>query len=486
MDLNRLTIKKTHERLKRKEFSAVELAQEFYKKILETDSTIGAYLNLTDELAMPQAKAIDEKIKRGEEIGPLGGVPLAIKDNILVKNFKCTASSKILENYIAPYDATVTEKLKEAGALFLGKTNMDEFAMGSSTETSAFKKTRNPRDLSRVPGGSSGGSAAAVASDMCVAALGSDTGGSIRQPASFCGVVGLKPTYGAVSRYGLMSMASSLDQIGPLTKTVEDAEIIFNAIKGKDPMDATSIESQGANRKARIAKNITIGIPKEYFVEGLDKKTEKIMRDSIQKLEKAGCVIKEISLSHTAYALSVYYLLMPAEVSSNLARYDGIRYGYSSGGRDLMEVYEKSRGKGFGTETRRRIMLGTYILSHGYYDAYYLHAQKVRTRIIEDFRHVFANDTGVDVILTPTTPNPAFKFGEKTDDPLTMYLEDIFTVPVNIAGLPAISIPATSEARPSGRPAENNASLPIGAQFIAPWFEEETLFKVGTLFETIR
>ncbi|PIP16879.1 MAG: Asp-tRNA(Asn)/Glu-tRNA(Gln) amidotransferase GatCAB subunit A [Candidatus Portnoybacteria bacterium CG23_combo_of_CG06-09_8_20_14_all_37_13] len=371
------------------------------------------------------------------------GIPIVIKDNILVKNMPCTAGSKVLENYIAPYDATVIKKLKKAGFAVLGKTNMDEFAMGSSTENSAYQKTLNPNDVSRVPGGSSGGSAAAVAADLAPCALGSDTGGSIRQPASFCGVVGLKPTYGAVSRYGLIAMASSLDQIGPITKTVEDAKILFDIIKGYDSLDSTSIDNsklQTPNSKLKI------GLPKEYFSKGLDLEIDKLIKKAIAKFN-----IQEVSLPHTKHALACYYLIMPAEVSANLARYDGIRYGQSR--------------ESFGPEVRRRIMLGTYVLSHGYYDAYYLQAQKTRTLIIQDFEKAFEK---IDVLITPTSPTTAFQFGEKTQDPLQMYLSDIYTVPVNLAGLPAISIPV---GKING--------LPVGLQIVGRHFEEETIFKIA-------
>lgn len=466
MEITKLTIKKTQEKLLKREVSALELTQIFYKEILEKDPQIGAYLELTDEIAIPQAKLIDKKIAANEKLLPLSGIPIAIKDNILVKNFKCTAASKILKNYIAPFNATVTEKIKNSEAIILGKTNMDEFAMGSSTENSAYKKTKNPLDLKLVPGGSSGGSAAAVAANMCVAALGSDTGGSIRQPASFCSIVGLKPTYGAISRYGLMAMASSLDQIGTLTKTVEDAEILFNIIKGKDEMDSTSIDYELTTNDKKLKK---IGIPKECFSEGLNKEVKEGIKTTIKKLENAGFKIEEISLPHSKYALAVYYIIMTAEVSANLARYDGIRYGFSAEKtKNLEEVYTKSRGQGFGKEVRRRIMLGTYVLSHGYYDAYYIKAQQVRTKIIEDFKKAFEK---IDVILTPTSPTPPFKGGEKTD-PLSMYLSDIYTVPINLAGVPAISIPTSSKSA-------------IGFQLVAPWFKEQTLFDIGKFYENL-
>ncbi|MFH1392587.1 MAG: Asp-tRNA(Asn)/Glu-tRNA(Gln) amidotransferase subunit GatA [bacterium] len=372
------------------------------------------------------------------------GIPIAIKDNILVKDMPCTAGSKILENYIAPYDATVITKLKKAGFAVLGKTNMDEFAMGSSTENSAYQKTLNPNNISRVPGGSSGGSAAAVASDLAPCALGSDTGGSIRQPASFCGVVGLKPTYGAVSRSGLIAMASSLDQIGPITKTVEDCQVLFNIIKGRDPLDSTSVRN--GFKPFPTNTNLKIGIPKEYFSKDLDLQIDNLIKKTISKFN-----IQEVSLPHTKHALACYYLIMPAEVSANLARYDGIRYG-------------KDR-KFFGHESRRRIMLGAYVLSHGYYDAYYLQAQKVRSLIAQDFKKAFEK---VDVLITPTSPTTAFKFNEKIQDPIQMYLSDIYTVPVNLAGLPALSMPINKI-----------SGLPVGLQIIGRHFEEETIFKIA-------
>jgi aspartyl-tRNA(Asn)/glutamyl-tRNA(Gln) amidotransferase subunit A len=479
MDLNNLTIKKFHEGLVNKQFSAFEMTQKFFDFIYEKDKQIGAYLHLTKDLALSRAKQVDADLADGKSPGILAGAPLALKDNILIEGDQTTSASKILENYRASYDATVIKKLKEANAVFLGKTNMDEFAMGSSTENSGFQKTKNPRDLERVPGGSSGGSAAAVASDMCVAALGSDTGGSIRQPAGFCGVVGLKPTYGAVSRYGLMAMASSLDQIGPLTKTVEDAEILFDAIKGKDPFDATSVNLKNQNLKIEI-QNFTVGLPKEYFIEGLDKEVAGAIDEVIKTLKSLGIKFKEISLPHTKYALSVYYIIMPAEVSANLARFDGIRYSrIQKEGLDiknLRDIYFKQRGEGFGEEVKRRIILGTFVLSAGYYDAYYSKAQKVRSLIKQDFDKAFdLSDGGVDVILTPVSPTPPFKFGEKVDDPLAMYLSDIFTIPVNLAGLPAISIPAKVE----------NGKLPVGFQLIGKPFREADILGIGKAYEQV-
>ncbi len=457
-----------------KEFSAHELARAVIAHSEKVDADIKAYISRDFDAMLAQAKKVDEKIARGDELSVLAGIPCAVKDNILMKGLKATAGSKILENYVALYDAHVIEKLRAHDALFMGKTNMDEFAMGSSTENSAFFKTKNPADTSRVPGGSSGGSAAAVASRQAVFALGSDTGGSIRQPASFCGVVGLKPTYGAVSRFGVMAMASSLDQIGPIGKTVEDVKIVFDAIRGKDPKDATSVDA-----KFHISRfafhDLKIGVPKEYFGEGIDAGVKASVEAAIASMQKAGANIVDISLPHTKYAIAAYYIIMPAEVSSNLARYDGIKYGRSSyhdNAHDtLAEVYMNSRSAGFGKEVQRRIMLGTYVLSAGYYDAYYKKAQQVRTQIRSDFEKAFAD---VDVIATPTCPTPAFKFGEKTTDPLSMYLEDVFTVPVNLAGLPALSMPCGA-----------SSGLPVGLQLIAPWFGEETLFSTGMHYEKI-
>ncbi len=487
MELNELTITKIHEGLKKKKFSALELCKIYLDKLKEKNKEISAFLTITENLALSQAKKIDDTIQKGREIPSLAGIPLAVKDNILVEDVKCTAASKILENYIAPYDATVIKKLKEQDAVILGKTNLDEFAMGSSTENSAFGPTKNPADLTRVPGGSSGGSAAAVAANLCIFALGSDTGGSIRQPASFCGVVGLKPTYGAVSRYGLIAFASSLDQIGPITKTVEDCKIVFNAIKGKDPMDSTSVESKVQGSKFRV-QSLKIGVPKEYFVKGMSPEVEKVIEEAIKKYEEMGAKISEISLPHTEYALPCYYIIAPSEASANLARYDGIKYGYSTASKkqktpivessafttgqatnNLLDVYLQSREEGFGAEVRRRIMLGTYVLSAGYYEAYYLRAQKVRTLIKEDFDKAFEK---VDVIFTPVSSTPAFRLGEKIEDPLAMYLSDIFTASINLAGLPAISIPVGKV-----------KNLPVGLQIIGKPFEENTILETGEIFE---
>ncbi len=475
MDLTSLTIRKAHQLLKDKKVSAIELAQAYLARIEKADKEIQAYLSGTDDLAKKRAAEVDAKIAVGEEIGLLEGVPCAIKDNILIEGKKCTAGSKILANYIAPYDATVIKKLKTAGAIFLGKTNLDEFAMGSSTENSAFGATRNPYDLERVPGGSSGGSAAAVAGDECVFALGSDTGGSIRQPASFCGVVGLKPTYGTVSRFGLMAMASSLDQIGPLAKNVEDCAIVFEAIKGKDERDATSTEFPLRAKRLAPSDKLKIGVPKEYFAKGLDEGVEKLVRAAIDKLVAQGARVEEISLPHSAYALACYYIIMASEVSANLARYDGIKYGYSAISdkhlaiSNLMEVYLKSRQQGLGNEARRRIMLGTYSLSSGYYDAYYLRAQKARTKVAEDFKKAFDK---VDLIFSPVSPTTAFKIGEKTADPVQMYLSDIYTVPINLAGLPAIALPCGKI-----------DNLPVGLQIIGPHFSESLIFQAAQIIE---
>lgn len=481
--IHNLTIKKFHQGLINKEFSAFDMTKEFFDYIADKDKEIDAYLSLNKDYAFKQAELIDIALAKGEEIGLLAGVPMAIKDNILIKGLPATAASKILENYVAAYDATVIKKLKDKKAVFLGKTNLDEFAHGSSTENSAFKTTKNPYDLERVPGGSSGGSAAAVAANMAVAALGTDTGGSIRQPASLCGIVGLKPTYGAVSRSGAIAMASSLDQIGPLAKTVEDAAIIFDAIKGKDDLDATSFDAKYSeellNPKLENVKKLRIGLPKEYFTGGLDEYTQKEMQKAIDKIKSLGLEVKEISLPHTKYALAVYYIIMPAEVSSNLARFDGIRYSrldnLKNEGSKMWDIYFKQKSGGFGAEARRRVMLGTYVLSSGYYDAYYAKAQKVRNLIKQDFDKAFKE---VDVILTPTSPTPAFKIGEKTDDPLQMYLSDIFTITLNLAGLPGVSIPVRKYKKGSGE-------LPVGFQLIGKLFHEADILGIGQFYERI-
>ncbi|MBI4135822.1 Asp-tRNA(Asn)/Glu-tRNA(Gln) amidotransferase subunit GatA [Candidatus Uhrbacteria bacterium] len=479
MRLNELTITAAHEGLEKKEFSSEELTRACLRRIEEVDEKINAFLTVTETDALEQAKAADKNIASGLIPGPLEGIPVAIKDNMLVKGIKCTAASNILGNYVAAYDATVVTKLKRAGAVILGKTNMDDAAMGSSTESSAFKKTHNPHDLERVPGGSSGGSAAAVAAHESIAAFGSDTGGSIRQPAALCGVVGMKPTYGAVSRYGLIAMSSSLDVIGPLTKTVADARIAFDVIKGRDPMDATTVELREReimNYESGVGlEDVRIGVPKEYFIEGMDKETETCVRGAILQLEKLGAKIIEVSLPYSPYALAVYYVLQPAEVSANLARYDGIRYGYSVANskshmaNSLYEIYTRSRGEGFGPEPKRRIMIGTYVLSSGYADAYYKKAQAVRTLVKRDFDDAF---TKVDCIATPTTPSPAWPIGERMKDPLQMYLADIYTASANIAGIPGISVPCGKA-----------HGLPVGLQILAPQLREDIIFRVSGAYE---
>jgi len=467
--LTDLTITQAHQGLKKKEFSALELCKAYLDKIKERDREIFAFLTVNTEKALSQAKKIDNLISAGKKLPILTGIPTAIKDNILVEGIKCTAGSKILEDYIAPYDATVIKKLKEEDCLILGKTNLDEFGMGSSTENSAFGPTHNPHDLTRVPGGSSGGSAAAVAANECVCALGSDTGGSIRQPASFCGVVGLRPTYGAVSRYGLIAFVSSLDQISPVAKTVEDTRIIFETIKGKDCLDSNSVEKPAPVKKLKI-RELKIGVPKEYFVKGIDPEVAKVIKAAIKKYEEIGVKIEEVSLPYTEYALPAYYIINPSEASANLARYDGIKYGYSAKeAKDLMEIYLKSKGEGFGQEVRRRIILGTYSLSAGYYEAYYLRAQKVRTLVKNDFEKVFEK---VDAIFTPVSPVLPFKIGERIEDPLPMYLVDVYTVPISLAGLPALSLPVGKA-----------ANLPVGLQIIGKPFEESKILEIGEIFE---
>ena len=475
MTLNHLTIQEAAEGLRKKEFSSKELVQSCLDEIQNRDSELHAYLEVYSKDALETAERIDS----GANFNfPLSGIPVAVKDNIMIKDRRSTAGSRILENYYASYDATVIEKLKTQGAVILGKTNLDEFAMGSSTENSAFGPTRNPHDPNRVPGGSSGGSAAAVAAHLTIAALGSDTGGSIRQPAALCGVVGLKPTYGRVSRHGLIAMASSLDQIGPLAKNVDDAKIIYEAIRGGDDFDATAVKDtklETGDRKLELSK-IKIGVPKEYFGAGLDPDVEEIIRAAIKKLENAGADIKEIHLPHSEYALATYYIVVPSEVSANLSRFDGIRYGYrAENHKTLFDVYANSRAQGLGTEVKRRVILGTYTLSAGYYDAYYLKAQKVRSLIRRDFEQAFET---VDVILGPTSPTPAFCFGERAVDPLQMYLADIYTVAVNLGGLPAISLPA-------GVVVRDGKNLPVGLQFIGKWFGEESLLSIAKHTESL-
>ncbi|MDA3840713.1 MAG: Asp-tRNA(Asn)/Glu-tRNA(Gln) amidotransferase subunit GatA [Patescibacteria group bacterium] len=470
--LNELSLTQAQTKLKSREITSVELVTACLDRIKKEDGKIKALITVLEKEALEEASIADEKIAKGEWTELLG-IPFIAKDNILTKGVKTTASSKILEKYIAPYDATIIKKLKEAGAILLAKSNLDEFAHGASTENSAFGTTHNPWDLTRVPGGSSGGSAAAVASDMCVFALGTDTGGSVRCPASFCGVVGLKPTYGRASRFGLIAMTSSTDVPGPLTKTVEDAAIVQEIISGIDKNDLTTVDEKIDKYSEELSKDIKglkIGLPKEYFEEGMEGDVAEALNNSIEKLKELGAEFVDISLPHTKYAVPVYYIITPSEISSNLARFDGIRYGLSEqNGNDLFEIYSKSRGRGFGPEAKRRIMLGTYALSAGYYDAYYLKAQKVRTLIKNEMDEALKK---VDVILTPTSPHTAFKIGEQSNDPLKMYLEDIYVTSASLAGLPAVSVPCGF-----------SEGLPIGMQLIGARFDEKTILRVAGNFE---
>jgi aspartyl-tRNA(Asn)/glutamyl-tRNA(Gln) amidotransferase subunit A len=472
--LNTKTISELSGMLAAGECTSVEIVNDVLVAIDKLDGEIGAYLTVDRKTALEQAQAADEARAAGRT-GPLLGIPLAIKDLLNVKGQPCTCASKILEGYTAPYDATVISRLRAAGAVLLGRVNMDEFAMGSSTESSAFKKTRNPWNTAHVPGGSSGGSAAAVAAGEAIAALGSDTGGSVRQPAAFCGCVGLKPTYGLVSRFGLTAFASSLDQIGPLTQTVKDSALLLEAIAGHDAKDSTSVETavpQVANGLSddHSLAGMTLGLPKEFFVEGMDPEVESAVRAAVEHCRSLGAEIVDVSLPHAKYAIAVYYIIATAEASANLARFDGIRYGMRLDGRDPIELYGKTRAAGFGPEVKRRIILGTYVLSSGYYDAYYLRAQKVRTLIRNDFIDAFKQ---CDAILAPVTPTPAYQIGEKSNDPLKMYLDDILTTPVNLAGNCALSLPCGFSA----------AGLPIGLQIIGDAFREETVLKVGHAYE---
>ena len=474
MQIDTLTIDSTRTAVAAKQVTVSNLVEQFYGKIKAEDPAIHAYLTLCEDRAFTQASRIDDLVRKGAALPPLAGVPIGIKDVMVTKGIRTTAGSKILENFIPPYNCTAGARLEAAGAIVLGKMNCDEFAMGSSNENSAYGPVHNPRDKSRVPGGSSGGSAAAVAAGTAVATLGSDTGGSIRQPASFCGVVGLMPTYGRVSRYGLIAFASSLDHIGPLTKTVKDAAILLRVIAGRDPLDSTSADVPVPDYEAELAKpvdGLKIGVPKEYFAEGLDAEVRAAVDAGIAKLHSAGCQIIPISLPHTAYAIPTYYVIATAEASANLARYDGVRYGYrAKGARTLSEMYRKSRDEGFGAEVKRRIMLGTYALSSGYYDAYYLKAQRVRTLLTRDFEQAFQK---VDAIVTPTAPTPAFKLGEKSDDPLSMYLADIYTVTADLAGVPGISVPC----------GQTQLGLPIGLQVLGRHFDESTVLRIATAVE---
>lgn len=478
MDLDLLTVESARTAVQERQVTATALAESFFRKIEKEDGTVHAYLNVSKERALAQAARMDALADRGEPLPTLGGVPLAIKDVMVTQGVRSTAGSKILGNFVPAYDCTAVARLEAAGAVLLGKTNCDEFAMGSSNENSAYGPVRNPRDTSRVPGGSSGGSAAAVAAGTAVAALGSDTGGSIRQPASFCGVVGLMPTYGRVSRYGLIAFASSLDHIGPLTKTVKDAALLLRIIAGRDPMDSTSAEvpvPDYAQEIGRPVKGLRLGVPREYFGEGLDADVRSAVEAAIQTLaQKCGCEVVPISLPHTEYAIPTYYLIATAEASSNLARYDGVRYGYRAPQPGtLAEMYRRTRDQGFGPEVKRRIMLGTYALSAGYYDAYYLKAQKVRTLLARDFEQAFEK---VDAIVTPTSPTAAFKLGEKVDDPLAMYLADIFTVVADLVGIPGISVPC----------GETREGLPVGLQVLGKHFDEGTILRLAHAYEHAR
>jgi aspartyl-tRNA(Asn)/glutamyl-tRNA(Gln) amidotransferase subunit A len=471
------SIRELHNQLIKKQRSAEEITQESLEQIQALEPKLHSFLHVTAEQALEQARKVDAKIAAGEEIGMLAGIPIGIKDNMCTRGIPTTCASRILENFVPPYESTVTQKLNEIGAVMVGKTNMDEFAMGSSTETSAFQATANPWDISRVPGGSSGGSAAAVAGGECVVSIGSDTGGSIRQPASFCGVVGMKPTYGLVSRYGLVAYASSLDQIGPFGRTVEDAAILLNAIAGYDPKDSTSLKAEIPDYASALKPDlkargkIKVGVITETFGEGLDSVVEEAVTKAIDQLQALGAEIQVISCPRFRYGLASYYIIAPSEASANLARYDGVKYGYRTAEADnLLSMYTRTRAAGFGPEVKRRIMIGTYALSAGYYDAYYLKAQKVRTLIKEDFEKAFAQ---VDVLVTPTAPTTAFKAGEKSTDPLSMYLNDLMTIPVNLAGLPGISVPCGFDAQ----------GLPIGLQLIGNVLRESLLFNVAYAYE---
>jgi aspartyl-tRNA(Asn)/glutamyl-tRNA(Gln) amidotransferase subunit A len=472
VELHRLGIAELSRMLAKSEVSSKEIIEAVYGRIDAVEEKVKAYLTITREAAHSMADEADRQIAAGNK-KPLTGIPIAIKDNMCTKGIATTCASKILRTFVPPYESTVTSRLTENSYVLAGKTNLDEFAMGSSTENSGFHATRNPWDTERIPGGSSGGSAAAVAADECIAALGSDTGGSIRQPASLCGVVGLKPTYGRVSRYGLVAFASSLDQIGPITKNVADAAILMNAIAGRDPLDSTSAPVDVPDFTSVIGRDIKglkMGIPREYFIEGMDPEVDAAVKAAIKKFESLGAVPVEISLPHTGYAVAAYYILATSEASSNLARYDGVKYGCRVEGKDLMEMYMNSRAQGFGAEVKRRIMLGTYTLSSGYYDAYYKKAQQVRTLVKNDFDKAFSE---VDMMVTPTSPTAAFKIGEKSADPLQMYLADIFTISVNLAGVPGISIPCGF----------TSGNLPIGMQLIGRHFDEETILKASHAYE---
>ncbi len=477
MDITKMTMAGLSALLNKKEISSSDATEAFLSRIAEADPEINSYITVTSERALEDARLADERLASGSGITPLTGVPISVKDIFCTEGVRTTCASKMLSNFVPPYDATVIKKLKAAGAVILGKTNMDEFAMGSSTENSAFGPTLNPRARDRVPGGSSGGSAASVSADLCAASIGTDTGGSIRQPASCCGVVGLKPTYGRVSRYGMVAFASSLDQAGPITKDVRDAALMLSAMAGRDELDSTSIDAPVPDYASALTgdiRGLRIGIPAEYFIEGMDSETAALVKKAINGLKEAGAELVDISLPHTEYAVSVYYLVATAEASSNLARYDGVKYGLRvNKGKGLINMYKTTRDEGFGAEVKRRIMLGTYALSSGYYDAYYKKASEVRTLIKRDFAEAFKV---CDVIATPTAPAPAFKLGERTEDPLTMYLSDIFTISCNLAGLPGISVPC----------GKTKEGLPVGLQIIGKYLDEETVLRTAYAYEKTR
>ena len=474
MSLNQLTAHELHDKLKAREITSVELTESVYERIDAVEAQVKGYLTLTKDTALEQAQAADTGFQKGDNMSPLAGIPIAIKDVICTKGIRTTCASKILSNFVPPYDATVMTKLNQKGIVMVGKTNMDEFAMGSSTENSAYQITHNPWNLNTIPGGSSGGSAAVVSADTAICSLGSDTGGSIRQPAALCGVVGMKPTYGRVSRYGLIAFASSLDQIGPFTKDVTDCALVLNVICGNDEMDSTAVDVPVPDFTQSLINDVNglkIGVPKEYFAEGLDTEVADKVNESIAEFEKLGATVEEISLPHTEYAIATYYILAPAEASANLARYDGVRYGYrTEDSSNMIDMYKKTRSKGFGEEVKRRIMLGTFALSAGYQDAYYKKAQKVRTLIRSDFDAAFEK---VDIIATPTSPTPAFQIGERTADPLQMYLCDVMTTPASHAGLPGISLPCGTV----------ESGLPVGLQLLAAPFDEQKLLRTAYTFE---
>ena len=473
MKLYQMTAHQLHQLLLRKEVTSREITESVLRRVEEVEGRIHAYITLTPEMALEQSAAADLRIQKGEA-GPMTGIPLAIKDVICTQGVRTTCGSHILENFTPPYDATVTQKLKAAGAVFIGKANMDEFAMGSSTENSSFGPTRNPWDLDRIPGGSSGGSAAAVAADECIVSLGSDTGGSIRQPAACCGIVGMKPTYGRVSRYGLVAFASSLDQIGPFGKDVRDTALLLNAISGHEPRDSTSVDLPVPDYTQALVEDVrgmVLGVPRETFGQGVDPEVASSVREAIEVLKRLGAKTVDVSLPHSDYALAVYYIIAPCEASSNLARYDGVKYGFRARGtEDLLDMYQETRWQGFGAEVKRRIMLGTYALSAGYYDAYYLKASRVRTLIRKDIEEAFQK---CDALILPTAPTPAFRVGEKVDDPLQMYLSDIFTIPCNLAGLPGLSLPCGFTGK----------GLPVGLQILGNFFQEEKILRVAWAYE---